>query len=383
VFLSEFPLPSFYVSRFTFHDSFSMPLIWAAISAHGFGHAAQVVPVLNALHRRIPDLRVVLRTTVPESFFRNRLTVPYDLSPVRQDIGCIQNGPLAIDMEATWHAHHRFHLTWDKRLQAEVEAMREARPDLVLANTPYLAIAAGARAGIPTIALASLTWDLILSEFPAPPDVDAHGLTQSICRAYAYADLALRVAPALTMENFSCLQDIGPICEPGSSIRRQLSEQLQLTPGERTVLIGFGGIPLASLPFDTLDSLSGYRLLLDGPIPPNSTRFVSTQSLSFSFRDLLASVDIIMTKPGYGTLLEAVTSHTPLVYVRRYHFADEQPLVDYLHRYGRGVELAQDEFSGGRWRATLDAAARLPIPSTPPPPATGAADAAAVLTALF
>jgi hypothetical protein len=82
-----------------------LPLIWAAISAHGFGHAAQVVPVLNALGRLVPDLRVILRTTVPASFFNDRLMIPWELSASQQDIGCIQNGPLTIDVEATWREH--------------------------------------------------------------------------------------------------------------------------------------------------------------------------------------------------------------------------------------------------------------------------------------
>ena len=38
-----------------------------------------------------------------------------------------------------------------------------------------------------------------------------------------------------------------------------------------------------------------------------------------------------MTKPGYGTILEAVALGLPVIYVRRYNFADEAPLVDFLH----------------------------------------------------
>ena len=79
-----------------------MPLIWCAISGHGYGHAAQVVPVLNALGVLVPGLTAVLRTTVPSSFFRDRLTIPWDLQPVQQDVGCIQDGPLKIDIDATW-----------------------------------------------------------------------------------------------------------------------------------------------------------------------------------------------------------------------------------------------------------------------------------------
>jgi hypothetical protein len=356
-----------------------MPLIWAAISAHGFGHAAQVVPVLNALGRKIPGLRTILRTAVPASFFQNRLVIPWELSAVQQDIGCIQQGPLSIDVDATWREHARFHATWNDRIQAEIEAMNQAHPNLVLADTPYLAIAAGAEAGLRTVGLVSFTWDLVLSAFSTPPGIDDQALTRAIRQAYARADLALRITPSPQMDIFKNLVDIGPICEPASSAREALSAQLRLSPGERTVLIGFGGIPLASLPTADLDSLNGYRFLFDGPVPPSSTRFVSTQSLPFSFKTLLASVDIIMSKPGYGTLVEAVALRTPLIYVRRYNFADEQSLVDYLHRYGRGVELAGADFAAGRWESVLDAVGDLPTPSIPPPTASGAEDAADVL----
>lgn len=148
------------------------------------------------------------------------------------------------------------------------------------------------------------------------------------------------------------------------------------------MLVGFGGIPLTSVPFDKLESLSTYRFLFDGPVPEDSTRFLSTTSLPFSFKKLMASVDVIMTKPGYGTLVEAVALRTPMVYVRRYNFADEQPLVEYLHRYGRGVELSLDDFTNGHWKEALHRAHSLPDPPGPVS-ATGAGDAAAHLLSYF
>ena len=360
-----------------------MPLIWAAISAHGFGHAAQVVPVLNALGRLVPDLRVFLRTTVPASFFGSHLTIPWEISAVQQDIGCVQKGPLTIDIEATWLEHERFHATWEERIQADVAAMGAARPDAILADTPYLAVAAGAQAAIPTVALVSLTWDFILSDYPAPPHIDRQFLIGSIRQAYARADLALRMTPAPKMEHFRRLIDIGPIAEPAASARDQLRSVLGLAPGERTVLVGFGGIPLTSLPFAELEPLAGYRFLIDGPTPPESTRFGSIQSLPFSFKTLLASVDIVMTKPGYGTLVEAVALQRPIVYVRRFNFADEPSLVSYLHQYGRGVPLSLKDFTEGRWEAALKQVMSLHRPATPPPPITGAEEAATHLGKLL
>ena len=360
-----------------------MPLIWAAISAHGFGHAAQVVPVLNALGQLVPDLRVILRTTVPAWFFKDRLLIPWDMSAAQQDIGCIQDGPLKIDVEATWLEHERFHETWSDRVQHEVAAMKAVRSDVVLADTPYLALEAGKVAAIPTVALVSFTWDLVLSDYVAPPSIDRSPLLSEIRRSYAQADVALRIIPAPKIDVFQRIHDIGPIAEPASSARDQLAAALTLTPGERTVLVGFGGIPLTSLPFSDLERLTGYRFLFDGPIVPGSARFVSTHSLPFSFKTLMASVDIIMTKPGYGTIVEAIELQQPVLYVRRYNFADEPPLVDYLHRYGRAVELSIEDFMSGRWGPALQQTLATPIPSIPAPPPTGAAEAAALIAEHF
>ena len=338
-----------------------------------------MVPVLNALRDLVPGVTAILRTTVPASFFHDRLTIPWELSPAQQDIGCIQDGPLKIDIDATWIAHQRFHQTWDARLSNEVSAISAASPALVIADIPYLAIEAGSRAHIPTIALASLTWDLVLKEYCHASDHAQPQLIDRIRESYAHADRALRITPAPKIDAFSNMIDIGPIATPAAPERHRLASALNLVPNEKTVLVGFGGIALTSLPLEQMEQLHHYRFLIDSPVPPGFFRIHSIETLPLSFKTLLASVDVIMTKPGYGTLVEAVALHQPVVYVRRYNFADEQPLVDYLHRYGRGMELSLDDFVKGRWEAALRTVLDLPTPTTPPPSATGAADAATIL----
>jgi hypothetical protein len=302
--------------------------------------------------------------------------IPWDLSPVQQDVGCVQDDPLTIDVEATWRAHQRFHDNWNERVATERTAMQTIRPDVVLADTPYLALAAGHQAPIPTVALASFTWDIVLTDFEAPSPIDKTALIESMRHAYAQTDLALRITPAPKLNLFSKMIDISPIAEPAASARAQLANALHLKADEQTVLVGFGGIPLASLPFDRLTQLKGYRLLVDGPVRNHNVPIISTQSLPFSFKTLMASVDIIMTKPGYGTLVEAVALQTPIVYVRRYNFADEQPLVEYLHRHGRGIELSRDNFREGRWQEALTQVGSVPTPASPPPSPVGADEAA-------
>jgi hypothetical protein len=342
-----------------------------------------VVPVLNALHSLISDLGIVLRTTVPTTFFQDRLTGRWEFQEVQQDVGCVHDGPLTIDVPATWASHQEFHASWDERLACEVAAMQQARPDLILSDTSYLALAAGSKAGPPTVALASLTWDEVLDPYRSPGDLIQRELLVNIRQAYAQADLALRIAPGLPMPAFRQIRDIGPIATVSSSQREPIRKRLGLTPLERLVLVGFGGIPLRSLPWEQMDALSSFRFIVDGPVEPRYSRIVSLRDLPFRFGTVLASVDLVMTKPGYGTVVECVTNQIPLAFVRRYHFADELPLVDYIARYGRGVELTLDDFQSGTWQPTLERALSLPLPNEPPPPPTGAEEAAYQLATLL
>lgn len=360
-----------------------MPIIWCAISGHGFGHAAQVVPVLNELGRHVPRLTAILRTTVPSTFFQDRLTVPWSPQAVQQDVGCIQKGPLDIDIPATWEAHREFHATWESRVNAEAAAMRAAGPNLILADTPYLAVTAGAQAGIPAIVVANFTWtEVLMSLDAADPPRQRQSLLQSMRNAYGQASTALRIAPGLPLLGIPNVVDVGPIAEPAPSQRDGLRSRLGIIASERLVLVGFGGIPLETLPWDHMEQMTGFQFLVDGVKPPTLSRVHSLSAVPFSFKTVLASVDLVMTKPGYGTIVEAVALGLPVLYVRRYNFADEAPLVAFLHDYGRGRELSRQDFISGHWRPALEAA--LSDSASPHrPPLTGASDTAKALLRYF
>lgn len=357
-------------------------MIWCSISGHGYGHAAQVVPVLNALGRLVPNLTAILRTTVPAAFFEPRLTIPWQLSVAQQDVGCIQDGPLKIDVPGTWAAHRTFHADWKNKIEAEAALVRAAGPACVLSNVSHLSIAAGASTGIPTIGLCSLSWDLVLQPF-VDPSIDEHtAIIHEIRGAYAQADGFLRVAPGPAVTAFHNVTDIGPIAEPTSPQPVRLREAIGAGASDRIVLVGFGGIALRHFPFKQMESMHSYRFIVDGIVPHAPTRVTSLAALGWPFKQVLASVDMILTKPGYGTIVESVALGTAVVYVRRYNFADEESLVEYLHLYGRSAELPLADFLAGRWEWAIEQAFEQSIrPASPP--LSGAADAAHVLARYF
>jgi hypothetical protein len=357
-----------------------MPLIWCSISAHGFGHAAQVVPLLNELGRRVPNLRALLRTEVPAAVFEPRLSIPWELRPAQQDIGCVQDGPLNIDVAATWAAHRAFHADWDEKVRDEAKLIAAAAPNLVISDVAPLGIAAGAMAGCPTVGMSSLSWDVVLEALKDESNRTHIQIIKLIREAYAQAHQFLRLAPGLSLTAFRQLVDIGPISEPAEPQPARLRAAMGAAEGDRTVLVGFGGIPLKQLPLDRMEAMTGMRFVLDGSVPPGLSRVRPLADLSLPFKTALASVDLILTKPGYGTIVEAVALGKPVVYVRRFNFADEQSLVEYLHRYGRGAELSREAFADGTWFPILEKMLQTAPPSVPAPALTGASEAASLLT---
>ena len=359
-----------------------MKRIWCAISGHGFGHAAQVVPVLNELGGRVSGLTAVLRTSVPARFFEANLKIAWEVSPADQDVGCVQHGPIRIDVAATWEEHRRFHEQWEDKVAVEVRAIRSCKPALVLADISYLAIEAAAHVEVPAVGLCNLSWDGILKLLQEPGRPEQVDVIRRIQASYSLAGLMIRIAPGIPMEAFRAIVDVGPVAQLTTPEPSLLRAAVGAEAHERVVLVAFGGIALDELPFERLDRMAGYRFVVGGPVPEGTERIRSSASIPMAFDPLLASADLIVTKPGYSTVVAAVAYRRPVVYVRRYNFADEAVLVDYLHRHGRAVELSAGDFTSGRWEDALRAAEATPLPGPAPAP-TGATEAADLLMKYF
>ena len=356
-----------------------MPRVWCSISGHGFGHGAQTIPILNELGKRLHDLHILLRTKLPPHLFEDQLHPSWEIHPSIQDLGCVQDGPLIIDVEKTWSEHERFHQDWERAVQAEAELIRSHQPDLVVSNISYFGIEAGACSGIPTVGMGSLSWDQVLQFFLTQLSDEQKKTIHHIRRAYGNAQLMIRFAPKVPMAAFHDLVDVGPIAGPPLPSSGVVRDLLSMDSHEKLVVVAFGGISLSSWPIKALEKVRGYRFLIGEPLNiDGGSHISSTTALPVPFRQILAEADLILTKPGYATTIEAVRNATPIVFVRRYNFVDEQVLVDYAGRYGRSVELPIKQFDTGEWLEALETVQRLPLP-TESPPELGTSAAAEVL----
>jgi L-arabinokinase len=363
------------------------------ISGHGFGHASRDVEVLNALGRLAPDVPVSLRTAAPRWLFDLTLTRATAIHALECDTGVVQLDSLSLDEAETVRRAEAFHADLAGKSGAEAAWLRSVGARLVVADIPPLGCTAARAAGVPVVALGNFTWDWIYEGYR---DWIAPGSTllERLGQAYAGAALALRLPMHGGFSTTPHVQDLPFIARRSQRAPADTRGQLGLPDGP-LVLLSFGGYGLQRIDLSSVAGLSGYTIVLTadvtanrrgeavgrstrpasggGGLPPN-VHLLDERKLyedGLRYEDLVAAVDVVMTKPGYGIIAECVANETALVYTSRGHFVEYDVLVREMPRWLRCAFISNEDLLAGRWQAALD-----DVLGQPAPPETIAVDGA-------
>ena len=346
--------------------------LFVDISSHGFGHLAITAPVLNAVAKIAPDLRLTVRSGLPAAKLRQRIFSPFEHIAATSDFGYVMIDATRIDLPASADAYRHAHADWPARVAKEAGFLAALKPDLVLTNVSYLPLAGATRASIPSLSLCSLNWADLFAHFfgHAPWATPIHA---EMLAAYRSARAFLRVTPGMPMTALDNRHDIGPIAATG---RRH---DLGLN-GNKAVLIAMGGIA-HRLPVDDWPRLPGVRWLVAADWRCTHPDAIAYESFDLGFTDLLCSVDAVITKPGYGTFTEAAANGTPVLYQRRDDWPEQECLIEWLVRCARCLEIHVDVLHHGNLQESLRILWRQE--PAPRPKATGASQAGEKICALF
>lgn len=345
-----------------------------AVSAHGFGHVAQVAPVINALARRVPGLRVTLMSTVPGWLLRQRIRTDFEQVERAADFGLRMTSALHIDLRGSAAAYAALHRHWEARVEREAGWLQARKPDLVLADVPYLTLAAAQAAAIPALALCSLNWADIYRCYFAQrreaPRVLAH-----MESAYNAAQAFLCPEPAMPMPWLANKVSIGPIAAAGRDRRDELNSMLGLARDTALVLVAPGGVR-TRFPMEAWPRAATIHWLVSATWQLRHPRATAFEHTGMCFTDLVASCDAVLGKCGYGTVTECVVNGTPLLYLPRPGWPEEPVLLDWLDAHRAAVEVPAARLARGELADSVAAAGRLQVKRCQP---VGAEQAAALL----
>ena len=349
------------------------------ISAHGLGHLAQTGPVLDALAALAPGLRLTVRSALPRERLACRIAADFTHVLEARDFGFVMHNAADIDLAASARRYREFHAGWPQRIAAEANWMRHHRIDAVLSNVAYLPLAAAAEAGIPAAGLCSLNWAELFGHYfghePWAAEIHAQMLA-----AYRAAGGFLRVTPGLPMADLPQRREVAPIARIGQRNRAVVARRLGLAESERWVLLAMGGMEFR-LPVQDWPQTAGLKWLVPGEWEIRRDDACAFDRDDLDFSDLLASVDAVVTKPGYGTFVEAACSGIPILYLQRDDWPETPCFAAWLAMHARAEVLTRQRLMSGGFTDALNRLWQAPAPAVPL--AGGGAEAASrLVTAL-
>ena len=213
------------------------------------------------------------------------------------------------------------------------------------------------------MALCSLNWADIYRHYFSGRD-EALWLLPQMEAAYDAADPFFCPQPSMPMAFLSKVQTVAPIAQVGRDRRRELRAQLGLKDSRPLVLLAPGGERFdpgfARWPKDT-----GVHWISSQVFQPLHSQVTPLAALKLDYHDIVASVDALVGKCGYGTVTECACVGTPLLYLPRPEWPEEKVLLAWLQQWGRCHPVSREDLSSGSLLPALLACQAQVLPALP------------------
>jgi len=287
-------------------------------SAHGFGHVARQLAVGEALRLRGVEPRFYTAAPVP---VLDEYLPGADVRSWTVDVGIAQRDSLHEDPART--AELLEERASDAAIDRLAEALREDGVRVALVDVAPPALEACRRAGIPAFAVGNFDWAWIYGHY------EPLSAWATRFRDWQAPHPALALTPGPGMTGFASVEPVGMI---GRRRPPDASWRASLPPGTRAVLVSFGGFGLDGVR-SMLPQLPGVRWVLAPPMAPLD-RDDALYVTGVPYPSLVATVDAVLTKPGYGIYTEAALAGTPLIWLDRGAFPEAPWLEDAMRARG-------------------------------------------------
>ncbi|HSW39114.1 MAG TPA: hypothetical protein VLL97_06445 [Acidobacteriota bacterium] len=324
------------------------------VSAHGYGHGVRSCNIISAINRLYPPVTVHIVSALPESFLDNRIDARSN--SVRAgafDVGMVQIDSIRVDIDATRAAVDALCSARKELVTREIAFLRERSIDLVVADIPALPFEAAAAAGVPAVAVGNFSWDWIYSDFISRDD-RWRGYVEIFREQYAKADLLLRLPFCDEMKTFQCVEDIPLVASPGTPRREEIRGMTGCDPRKKWILLSFTTLDLDSSALRKIELIDDCEFFTVSPLCWDGVAIHVLDRRRVTFPDIVASMDAVVSKPGFGILSDCIANRKPLVYADRSDFLEYPILEAAVKKYLRHVHIAAEDLYRGNVRESLD-----------------------------
>ena len=251
-----------------------------------------------------------------------------------------------MDLGETLKACQALHLGISQTVEREVSFVRENHIALISGDIPPLCFEIASRAKIPSVAISNFTWSWIYraysEKYPA-----FLSLVDEMESFYQKASLALSLPYSCEMGVFPAQAPIPWIARTSGLTKEEGRAKFGLPGSAMIVLLSFGGLGLQRLRWDNFKKLREFFFVAnDGSARQEANMFV-LPNVQPHYEDLIRAADVIVTKPGYGIVADAIAHKVPVLYTDRSDFPEFPSLAQALNDLATAESIAQEELLSG------------------------------------
>ncbi len=333
----------------------SRPTLYIAITNHGFGHAVRISSIANLVQKMCPDVLLVMVTTAPRWLLESYIYGDFIYRPRAFDVGVIQSDSITMDQQKTLEKLQEIRSKERSIIAGEVNFIKQNKVDLLLADIPPIAAKIAQAADIPGWMLSNFGWDFIYR----PWGGKFVEIADWIGECFGQCERLFRLPLHEPMAAFPKIFNVGLT---GGNPRYQ-PEEIKAKFGihadpEKTVLLSFGGLGLAQIPYQNLSRFPDWQFISFDSNAPEIPNLVNLRkdseknninSLHIRPVDLMPICGRIVSKPGYSTFSEALRLEIPIVSLVREGFAESKLLLEGIQDYSYHQILPPAEFFDSDW----------------------------------
>ncbi|MCL1471691.1 glycosyl transferase [Argonema antarcticum] len=322
------------------------PILYVAITNHGFGHAVRAASVAAEVQRLDPEILLIMVTTTPRWLLDNYITGDFIHRPRGFDVGVIQSDSLNMDKTATLEKLRQIQTQQKSIVAAEASFIRQNRVGLMLADIPPLAGAIAKAAGIPCWMMGNFGWDFIYEAWGG----EFIEIADWIRECFSQCDRLFRLPLHEPMSGFPIITDVGLT---GGYPRHNLDElrtRFGITaPVDKTILLTFGGLGLQEIPYENVLKFPDWQFITLDRDTPDLPNLVQIADRTYRPIDFMPFCGRVISKPGYSTFSEALRLELPIVSLTREGFAESPLLLEGIQNYAYHQIVTPSEFFRGSW----------------------------------
>ncbi|GAB4188220.1 MAG: glycosyl transferase [Coleofasciculaceae cyanobacterium] len=324
----------------------SRPVLYIAITNHGFGHAVRASSVAAAIQQLCPEILLVLVTAAPRWLLETYIPGDFIHRPRAFDVGVIQADSLTMDKDATLEKLRHIRKAANSIVASEVNFIRTNRVGMILADIPPLAATIAKTAGIPCWMLSNFGWDFIYRDWGG----EFIEIADWISECYGTCDRLFRLPFHEPMSAFKHITDVGLTGGTPRHSVDELRDKFNLTaPFEKTVLLTFGGLNLQQIPYNTIYRFPDLQFITFDEQAPDLPNLQKVSGKDYRPVEFMPLCGRVVSKPGYSTFAEAIRVGVPIATLTREGFAESPLLLEGIQNYAYHQILTPADFFQGKW----------------------------------